>query len=158
MSSKDLYRVYFAHPISGGNFESIQKYFSMIEERFEGKCQIVRPMIEKDFVRPDLKDRAESMKIGATNYSIAQRDYLLVRSCDVIMADLSDATRPSIGTMCEIAWAFPDKHIIVAMDREGHHKHGLLRGCFTVEFPYQEGYDNQEEAFRYLESFLKTRV
>lgn len=126
--------VYFAHPISGVSLEVVQQYYDDIRKMFGKICFVQTPM---DVVaRTDLSERKESFKDPAmVNDVITNRDYKFIEGCDVIFANLSKCTRVSIGTVMEIAWAYAHhKYIIIVMDKEGLHEHGMILGTHPVVF------------------------
>lgn len=142
--------VYFAHPISGLSLQIVQEYYQSVRDRFGAICYVRTPM--DVIARTDLKERKESFKgPGMTNDVITNRDYGFVRECDVIFANLSKCTRPSIGTIMEIAWAYAHhKYIIIVMDENGLHEHGMILGTHPVVFK------TFEEAANHLIEFCKT--
>ena len=126
--------VYFAHPISGVSLEVVQQYYDDIRKMFGKICFVQTPM---DVVaRTDLSERKESFKDPAmVNDVITNRDYKFIEGCDVIFANLSKCTRVSIGTVMVIAWAYAHhKYIIIVMDKEGLHEHGMILGTHPVVF------------------------
>lgn len=72
-----------------------------------------------------------------TARSIVDRDHYHSTRCDLLLVNFLDATRVSIGTVMEIAWAY-DKHIpivvIVDMTSGDWVNHPMIKGCasFTV--------------------------
>lgn len=144
--------VYFAHPMSGIAFEDVQEYYNLIRETFGTICYVQTPM---DIIaRTDLKERKECIKEpGMTNDVITNRDYRFVRECDVVFANLSKCTRPSIGTIMEIAWAYAHhKYLIIVMDKNGLHEHGMILGAHPLIFK------TFEEAANHLIEYCKTGV
>ncbi|HKM20132.1 MAG TPA: nucleoside 2-deoxyribosyltransferase [Candidatus Dojkabacteria bacterium] len=134
MCNNRLPVVYFAHPISGVSLEVVQQYYDDIRKMFGKICFVQTPM---DVVaRTDLSERKESFKDPAmVNDVITNRDYKFVEGCNVIFANLSKCTRVSIGTVMEIAWAYAHhKYIIIVMDKEGLHEHGMILGTHPVVF------------------------
>ena len=142
--------VYFAHPISGVPLQVVQEYFEYVRERFGTICYVRSPM--DVIARTGLEERKESnAEPGKGNSVITLRDYGFVRESDVIFANLSKCTRPSIGTIMEIAWAYAhDKYIIIVMDENGLHEHGMILGAHPVVFK------TFEEAANHLIEFCKT--
>ncbi len=126
--------VYFAHPISGVSLEVVQQYYDDMRKMFGKICFVQTPM---DVVaRTDLSERKESSEDPAkANYVVTSRDCKFVKDSDVIFANLSKCTRVSIGTVMEIAWAYDcGKYIIIVMDKEGLHEHGMILGTYAVIF------------------------
>lgn len=150
MCNNRLPVVYFAHPISGVSLEVVQQYYDDIRKMFGKICFVQTPM---DVVaRTDLSERKESFKDPAmVNDVITNRDYKFVEGCNVIFANLSKCTRVSIGTVMEIAWAYAHhKYIIIVMDENGLHEHGMILGTHPVVFK------TFEEAANHLIEFCKT--
>lgn len=155
MTIADLNRfpiVYFAHPISGLSLQIVQEYYQSVRDRFGTICYVRTPM--DVLARTDLKERKESIKDpGMYNDVITNRDYGFVRECDVIFANLSKCTRPSIGTIMEIAWAYAHhKYIIIVMDENGLHEHGMILGTHPVVFK------TFKEAANHLDEYCLTGI
>ena len=87
-----------------------------------------------------------------TKAAITHRDRWDTQRCDVMLANLQGATRISIGTIMEIAWADSvGKPIVAVLDPSdkpgfwwdmGIHKHAMLQDCLPYKVSdLQEGLD-----------------
>lgn len=94
------------------------------------KC--LSPMRGKHYLQ-DVKDIQatgnEKLGILSGGHQIVTRDYADTTTSDMIIVNLLGATKVSIGTMFEIAWAF-SKHIPIVLviedDLENIHSHSML--------------------------------
>jgi nucleoside 2-deoxyribosyltransferase len=64
----------------------------------------------------------------STNKGLTTRDRWDSMTCDVLLVNLLGATRPSFGTVMEIAWADSCRiPIVLVMEAEGNlHDHGMI--------------------------------
>ena len=73
-----------------------------------------------------------------TSKGIMARDHNDVRRCDALLVNLLGLTKPSLGTIMELAWAYDmQKPVVVAIEREGnpHDNHPMIHEAmpFRVE-------------------------
>ena len=73
-----------------------------------------------------------------TSRGIMVRDFNDVKRCDALLVNLIGLTKPSMGTIMELAWAYAmQKPAVVAMEREGnpHDLHPMIHEAvsFRVE-------------------------
>lgn len=140
-------RIYLAGPISGKGYDETVEMFESKIGRLKG-FEVWHPMLGKEALRNEMRFRAEGYQhvAVATNHAIFERDQWMVRNCDIVLADLSEATMVSIGTMYELAWAsLLGKHTVVVLPEDGVHQHAFVRESADIVFP------TVEEALSYLE-------
>jgi hypothetical protein len=95
-----------------------------------------------------------------TDNAIVKRDFWMVNQADVLYTNFIDTDRVSIGSCCEIAWAYASsvpKLIVVAMQNKNIHEHAFIKNMATHVFP------SHEDAMSYLENAsvslnLRTRL
>jgi nucleoside 2-deoxyribosyltransferase len=73
-----------------------------------------------------------------TSQGIMTRDFNDVRQCDALLVNLLDLTKPSLGTIMELAWAYAlQKPAVVAIEGIGnpHDNHPMIAAAmpFRVE-------------------------
>jgi nucleoside 2-deoxyribosyltransferase len=129
--------VYLAGPITGLTHEASLAWRTRLARAFaDAGVKALTP----NRGRPHLKDQGilEEQYIGKhpldTPQAICAQDRNDVRSSDVVLMNLLEAPRVSIGTMMEVAWADAFRvPLVVAMEREGNpHEHAMLRGMAAV--------------------------
>jgi nucleoside 2-deoxyribosyltransferase len=130
--------VYLAGPITGCSYKECtdwRKTATNTLGAFNIKC--LDPMRGKSFLEnaDDIRD-----EYGATptsnRQSITYRDHDDIRRADIVLVNFSGATRVSIGTVIEIGWASElNKLIVVIMDEDNCHWHGMLRELAYVTVP-----------------------
>jgi hypothetical protein len=66
--------------------------------------------------------------------AFVQRDKLDVLACDIVLANFMDATKVSIGSLYELAWAEDhNKVVVVAMNKEDKlYNHPFIRETCIV--------------------------
>jgi nucleoside 2-deoxyribosyltransferase len=98
--------------------------------------QVWHPMLGKENLRNEVEFRAKDYRHPvSTNHAIFGRDQWMVQQCDIILADLLDSTRVSIGTMYELAWAsILGKHTLVIMDEDNLHQHSFVLESADIVF------------------------
>lgn len=73
-----------------------------------------------------------------TSQGIMTRDFNDVKRCDVLLVNLLELRKPSLGTIMELAWAYAlQKPAVVAIERSGnpHDNHPMIAAAmpFRVE-------------------------
>jgi hypothetical protein len=101
-------------PLRGKSFLSNQKKYANID-----------PSTYEPLKRPDLSDKA-----------LVNRDHSDIVESGIVLVNLIDAKRVSIGTMFELAWAMHlRRHAVIVMEPEGNlHDHPFVREAGVV-FP-----------------------
>lgn len=130
--------VYLAGPISGLDYEGATDWRERaIAELAAAGIKGLSPMRAKEYLR-SAYDAGGGFSATCEEYGhlsplsgprgIMTRDRFDAVRCDVLLVNLLGATRVSIGTMMEIAWADLSRTpIVVAMESEGNvHEHAML--------------------------------
>ena len=140
-------KIYLAGPITGKSFDEVMsRYKEKTSLLVDFGYEVLSPMTAKG----GLKGVGEFISSGyaspvANDHSIFQRDQWMVSQADVVLADLSNAEKVSIGTMMELAWAsYMNKHTILVMGIDNVHDHAFVKEAADVRF------GNMEEAYGYL--------
>lgn len=146
-----MMKIYLAGPISGLGYEEVSNYFeSTYDKLTQWNYNVFSPMRGKSQLRTEIEFKAhgyENVPV-ATNHAIFDRDRWMVKSADVVYANLTNSgDRISIGTMMELAWAFDSgKHVIVAMQDDNIHQHAFVLEAAHIIF------NSHEDAMDYLKS------
>lgn len=155
-------KIYLAGPISGLTKGDVFKYWDEAKDRFERMgYSVFSPITGKDNFRTESQKvdvfKAAGFNQGLekpnpiiTDHAIAHRDLWMVKSVDIIYANLFQAKTVSIGTVSEIAWgkAF-GKNVIVVMEEGNIHQHAFIKENATSVFP------TPEDAEAYLSLLIK---
>ena len=126
--------VYLAGPITGLDFKGATGWRAYAADRFEAVgVQALSPMRGKAYLEDKGILQADCDQYGAlsvlsSNRGIMARDYRDANTCDVLLANLLGADRPSLGTAMELAWAYKEGiPVVAAMEPEGNpHQHGMV--------------------------------
>lgn len=130
--------VYLAGPITGMDYSGATDWReAAISELAQAGIRGLSPMRAKSYLR-------DQGVLGAGCYGhlnalssargITTRDHFDTTRCDVLLVNLLGATKPSLGTVMEIAWAHT-RHtpIVVAMEPAGNpHEHAMI--CEAIGF------------------------
>lgn len=90
-------------------------------------------LAQQDRISTDFHDYAQH---GAffTSRGIMTRDFNDVKRCDALLVNLIGTTKPSLGTIMELAWAFAlQKPAVVAIEAEGnpHDGHPMIAAAIN---------------------------
>jgi nucleoside 2-deoxyribosyltransferase len=150
--------VYLAGPITGQSYEGAtewrEHFKARIESKFGDKINCLSPMRGKHYLQ-SLQDISatgmEKYGILSGGPAVLTRDYSDTTSADILVVNLLGATKVSIGTMFEVAWAY-SKHIpivlVIEKGTENVHAHSML----LTMCGYQV--DNVEDAITIVSAFF----
>ena len=134
-------KVYLAGPISGLSYGESVDWREDAERVFSSyDIEALSPMRSKEFLaNVNVLDtgyeefKAEYEQALVSDRGIMTRDYHDCTTSDVVLVNLLDAKKVSIGTVMEIAWAYAHNiPVVVVMEaREGDkrnnlHDHGMI--------------------------------
>jgi nucleoside 2-deoxyribosyltransferase len=138
--------VYAAGPITGLSFTGATDWRNTLQVLLKDKVQVLSPLRSKDYLKDEkvIGDSYEQEKIDSplthvlsSSRGITTRDRNDVMNSDIILVNLLGATKVSIGTVMEIAWAdMLRKPVVLIMEKNGNvHDHAMIRECvgFRVE-------------------------
>jgi hypothetical protein len=142
-------KIYIAGPISGKTSDEVLTYFNSTQISLEGwGYQVYSPMLAKSKFRTGAYKAHGNTSPVTTDNAIVKRDFWMTNQADVLYTNFTNADRASIGSCCEIAWAYASsvpKLIVVAMPEENVHEHAFIINMATHVFP------THENAMSYLE-------
>ena len=148
--------IYLAGPIAGGSYGEVTSWRNeAIRELWP--MRVLSPMRAKAYFSGesnnvddyDLKTQFEVALSG--DKGIVTRDRNDVMKCDLILMNLLDSKRISIGTMVELGWADAARvPIVLVMEEQNVHNHPFVRNIagFWV--------DNLPDAYRLVKAVLWT--
>ena len=122
------FSIYLAGYISGNKSLECKEWrmriknFFYLKPKWQTAISFIDPM--------NGEDTASLCKEGLTSsfppHAIVHRDYNSIKMCDLVVANMNTfgETRPPIGTICELAWAFEmRKPIIMITDDYRYQNH-----------------------------------
>lgn len=123
--------VYLAGPITGLSFDRATDWRQTAKAYFEDKgIDALSPLRGKSYLDKELniKDSYEDLPLSSAR-GIYTRDRFDCNRADVVLINLLGATKVSIGTVMEIAWAdAAGKPIVLIIDTTGNvHDHAMVR-------------------------------
>lgn len=120
--------IYLAGPISGLDYKGATGWRKNVIQANKDYMTFASPMRDKFYLRDkeDVSDVPKDEPLS-TPRGIMTRDSWDVDRCDTVFANFLGATKVSIGTVMECAWAWR-KHIplIVVMEDDNIHQHPML--------------------------------
>lgn len=123
-------KVYLAGPISGQSYMAATDWRdTALAVLYQMGITGVSPMRDKEYLSVEnaVRDHYPERAL-CTPKAITTRDRHDVTTCDVVLANLDDAEKVSIGTMIELGWAdMLRKPIVVVMSPGNPHWHGMVR-------------------------------
>lgn len=163
--------VYMAGPISGCTYDESNGWREEIAAQLRrSSIKCLSPLRAKVYIREmvsganggafeldqatpaiDVNDMdASAMRVMSNSRGITTRDRMDCTNCSVLLVNFLGATRPSLGTAMEIAWA--DTHripIVMIIEDEGNiHDHAMIRECIGFRV------NNLEDAVNVIEAIL----
>lgn len=140
-------RVYLAGGIQGMSYQECIEWRDKVSQILAFyEIESMSPMRGKAFLQPEksIKTSYEQNRMS-TKAAIFARDKWDCLRADIVFVNLLGATRVSIGTMFEIAWAQDHgKYIIIAMEDENLHVHAFVQESASLIVP------TLEEGIRHL--------
>jgi len=135
------YKIYLAGPITGLTWSEATEWRKELTNRFAdesirntNKYQCLSPLRGKEYLSEEqnIKHSYEEHQLG-TAKMINSRDMFDVRRSDLLIVNLKNAKKVSIGTVLEIGAAYIlNKPIITVMEEDNIHRHSMLNEQSTV--------------------------
>lgn len=134
--------VYLAGPITGQSYGQATSWRdeAIVSLKFNN-IKGLSPMrgkaylSEEDKLADSYEDKTMSSIVG-----INVRDFNDCKTCDALLVNFLGADRVSIGTVMEIAWGRAlQKPIVIIMDEENIHNHGMLTFGNIIVRSFDEG-------------------
>jgi len=136
--------VYLAGTITGSSFTEATGWREDVTQILEASgIACFSPLRTKTYLLEEtcIADSYEE-KVMSSQRGIYARDFYDCRSKDAVFVNLLGATKVSIGTVMEIAWATAySKPIVLVMEKEGNlHDHAMIReACPFIVHSLEEG-------------------
>lgn len=135
-----MYRVYLAGPITGCTYEGCTSWREFAKYAL-AKNDIVGldPMRAKDYLANEKCISNDYDTPLSCARGIMTRDHWDCIRSDVVLVNLIGATKVSIGTIMEVAWAWDnDVPVVLVMEENNIHSHAMLNEAtgfrvFTLE-------------------------
>ncbi|GJQ43939.1 MAG: hypothetical protein JETCAE03_34370 [Ignavibacteriaceae bacterium] len=135
------YKIYLAGPITGLTWSEATEWRKELTNRFAdesiintNKYQCLSPLRDKEYLSEEqnIKHSYEEHQLS-TAKMINSRDMFDVRRSDLLIVNLKNAKKVSIGTVLEIGAAYIlNKPIITVMEEDNIHRHSMLNEQSTV--------------------------
>lgn len=138
-------KVYLAGPITGHNYETASNWRDKAWRYLdEFGINAYSPMRGKSYLSKEdmIQDSYSDHTMSSIN-GINVRDYNDCRTSDAVLVNfIGCGDRVSIGTVMEIAWARAFQiPVVIVMEKENIHKHGMLTFGNIVVSNLDDGLD-----------------
>lgn len=150
---KDKFLVYLAGPITGITYGESTGWREQVKDMLDESILTLSPMRGKQAIKERSKNGAVAMTYEDSPLSSAKginvRDYNDCTRADAIFVNFLGATKVSIGTVMEIAWARAfNIPVVCVMEKDNIHQHAMLNyACGFIV-------DNLDEGVAILEALL----
>lgn len=123
-----LPKVYLSGPMAGLTYEEGTQWRDYVKMRLEGFANCLSPYRGKDFLKGRTIQNVNYENVMATPKAITTRDRWDTTTADVVLVNLMDYSKFSIGTIMEIAWADQARVPVVAVipQESEYFKHPIL--------------------------------
>lgn len=120
--------IYMAGPISGCSYGECTDWREYFKTLVPASVQCLSPMRGKDYLAGEkIIDGSYPEKVLSCSRGIMTRDRFDCTRADLVLVNLKDAPRVSIGTVMEIAWAdYRRTPIIAVMEKGNMHEHPMI--------------------------------
>jgi nucleoside 2-deoxyribosyltransferase len=122
--------IFLSGPITGLSYEDSTQWRQDVQNKLPANIIPLSPLRNKEHLKreKDILDHYDH--ILSTSKSITKMDYFDVKRSDIILVNLLNTKRVSIGTVMEVAWAYEmGKPIVIAMEDDNIHQHSMIREC-----------------------------
>lgn len=147
----NLPKVYLAGPISGLTYGDAQSWRSYAKDKLAPDINGFSPLRCKEYLTGFgvIAQSYEDTPLS-TDRGINTRDHWDCKTSDLILCNLLDVERISIGTVMEIAWSFAYRvPLVLAIAKSGSvHDHPMIRECVGFRT------DNLDHAIQITKSIL----
>lgn len=135
---------YLSGPIAGLTYDQVVSWRELLRTKVDSSINLISPMRGKqhlsdvEIFHQVIADNKSGHNVMDNGKAIFSRDYFDVQNCDVLLFNALGATEKSIGSICEVAWAFQmRKPIVFAIDnnKDNPHNHDFLHTManYTVD-------------------------
>ena len=133
--------VYLAGPITGETIAGANDWRRAAAAQLADiGIRTLDPLRGKDYLEAMIGSGVYDMQYNnhplSTGHGIYRRDSWDVRRCDVVLVNFIGASRVSIGTVMEIAWAeAAGKYILIAMEDNNVHQYPMIVSAASLILP-----------------------
>lgn len=128
----NTYTLYMAGPVKGLAYDTATDWRFWLADKLAGyNVECLDPLRGKDELQGETSiDRVEYDTPMSCPKGIYVRDRFDALRCDLLLVNLLDAEKPSLGSVMEIAWADAlHKPIILVMEPGNIHEHAMVLGA-----------------------------
>ncbi len=123
-------KIYLAGAISGLTYDDAEAWRINVAKALSPDIECFSPLRNKQYLRVEgVLEQSYPHNVFSSDKGINTRDHWDCMTSDLIFVNLLGASRVSIGTVMEIAWAHAyRKPCVVVMEQSGNvHEHPMIR-------------------------------
>lgn len=148
-------KVYLCGPITGLSYEEARHgWRSKMRKLVDSRIDLLSPMRQENHLAEIKKISPEAYPENpvSTAKAIVAKDFLDVTAADIIVANFVGAKELSVGSICEVSWAYAlRKPVILVMEKEGNvHDRFFIK----EQIEFNHGIHNVEEAAEMVNMLL----
>ncbi len=122
-------KVYLAGPITGKSYNGCTEWRNEVKDQlYQLGLDGFSPMRHKEFLlnEKEIKDNYNDQYLSTVT-AINIRDYNDVKTSGALLVNFLGASKVSIGTVMEIAWArVYNIPVVIVVEKNNIHQHGML--------------------------------
>lgn len=124
-------KVYLSGPMAGLSYEEGTQWRDYVKDKLGVGVNCLSPYRGKEYFKGQVIKNVEYTQVMSTPKAITIRDRWDTVNADVVLVNLTDHVKFSIGTIMEIAWADLAKVPVVAIipSESEYYKHPILTQC-----------------------------
>lgn len=121
-------KVYLAGPITGCSYDGCTSWREHVKTTLsKDGIECFSPLRSKIYLREEMEIEPSYDEYPlSTNRGITTRDRWDATRCDVLLVNVIGATKVSVGTVLEMAWADLSRTPIVFVTDNDVHTHGMI--------------------------------
>lgn len=128
MTALQQYLAYLIGPITGTSYADCADWRAFVETNIDQRIGVLSPMRHKEYLSSE-KAVADSYEnhVMSCSRGIMARDHFDCTRANIVLANLLGASRVSIGSVMEIAFAYAHRiPVVLVIEKENIHRHSML--------------------------------
>jgi nucleoside 2-deoxyribosyltransferase len=128
-----LPKVYLSGPMAGLTYDQGTEWRVYATKQLRDVANCLSPYRGKDYLKGQTVENKEYAQPMSTSKAITSRDMWDTHNSDVVLVNLTDHSKFSIGTIMEIAWAYDARVPVIAVipKESDYFNHPILSQCCT---------------------------
>lgn len=122
------HKIYLGGPIGGLTHDECTKWRDYVIKAIDPRIDVYCPLRGKSFLEAEGVLGCQGYQHPmASQEGVMARDYNDTKRADALLVNLKGATRPSFGTVMEVAWSYAMQKPVIMVREEGNlHEHLMI--------------------------------